>query len=50
MIAAGAPRPTVHLHTDSFYAWIRTGLVPPYLPEADRQNDVVLDGVVGPWA
>ncbi|WP_244170095.1 phosphotransferase-like protein [Amycolatopsis tolypomycina] len=50
VIAAGAPRPTVHLHTDSFYAWIRTGLVPPYLPEADRQNNVVLDGVVGPWA
>ncbi|WP_206783936.1 AAA family ATPase [Amycolatopsis sp. MtRt-6] len=69
VIAEGASRPAVHLHTDSFYAWIRTGLVPPYLPEADRQNnvvlgviaeaacgyargdyDVVLDGVVGPWA
>jgi predicted kinase len=69
MVAEGALRPTVHLHTDSFYVWIRTGLVPPYLPEAARQNDVVLgviaeaacgyargdydvvlDGVVGPWA
>ncbi|AEK38824.1 hypothetical protein RAM_01645 [Amycolatopsis mediterranei S699] len=59
----------MHLHTDSFYVWIRTGFVPPYLPEAARQNevvlgviaeaacgyargdfDVVLDGVVGPWA
>ncbi|WP_086838143.1 AAA family ATPase [Amycolatopsis kentuckyensis] len=69
MVATGAARPTVHLHTDSFYVWIRTGLVPPYLPEAARQNDVVLgviaeaaggyargdydvvlDGVVGPWA
>ena len=69
MVTAGAARPTVHLHTDSFYVWIRTGLVPPYLPEAARQNDVVLgviaeaacgyargdydvvlDGVVGPWA
>jgi chloramphenicol 3-O-phosphotransferase len=69
MVATGASRPSVHLHTDSFYVWIRTGLVPPYLPEAARQNDVVLgviaeaacgyarggydvvlDGVVGPWA
>ncbi|MEU4245817.1 hypothetical protein AB0F15_00205 [Amycolatopsis sp. NPDC026612] len=40
----------MHLHTDSFYVWIRTGFVAPYLPEAARQNDVVLDGVVGPWA
>jgi chloramphenicol 3-O-phosphotransferase len=69
LVAERAARPTVHLHTDSFYAWIRTGFVPPYLPEAARQNevvlgviaeaacgyarggyDVVLDGVVGPWA
>jgi chloramphenicol 3-O-phosphotransferase len=69
MVADDAPRATVHLHTDSFYVWIRTGFVAPYLPEAARQNDVVLgviaeaacgyarggydvvlDGVVGPWA
>jgi chloramphenicol 3-O-phosphotransferase len=69
LVAEGAARPAVHLHTDSFYVWIRTGFVPPYLPEAARQNDVVLgviaeaacgyargdydvvlDGVVGPWA
>ncbi|WP_284744567.1 AAA family ATPase [Amycolatopsis sp. RTGN1] len=69
LVTEGAPRPAVHLHTDSFYGWIRTGFVAPYLPEASRQNDVVLgviaeaacgygrggydvvlDGVVGPWA
>ncbi len=69
IVAEGASRPAVHLHTDSFYVWIRTGFVAPYLPEAARQNDVVLgviaeaacgyarggydvvlDGVVGPWA
>jgi chloramphenicol 3-O-phosphotransferase len=69
MVADDAPRATVHLHTDSFYVWIRTGFVAPYLPEAARQNDVVLgviaeaacgyarggydvvlDGVIGPWA
>lgn len=68
-VAEGATRPTVHLHTDSFYVWIRTGFVPPYLPAAAQQNevvlgvlaeaacgyargcyDVVLDGIVGPWA
>ncbi|WIY04077.1 AAA family ATPase [Amycolatopsis mongoliensis] len=69
LVAEDAPKPTVHLHTDSFYVWIRTGFVAPYLPEAARQNDVVLgviaeaacgyarggydvvlDGVIGPWA
>jgi predicted kinase len=69
LLAEDAARATVHMHTDSFYVWIRTGFVPPYLPAAARQNevvarvmagaaceyalggyDVVLDGVVGPWA
>ncbi|MCR6488243.1 ATP-binding protein [Amycolatopsis sp. OK19-0408] len=69
LVAEDAPRPTVHLHTDSFYVWIKTGFVAPYLPEAAEQNDVVLgviaeaacgyarggydvvlDGVIGPWA
>jgi len=27
IVATAAPRPTVHLHTDSFYAWIRSGFV-----------------------
>jgi predicted kinase len=69
LVAETAGRPTVHLPTDSFYVWIRTGFVLPYLPEAERQNevvagvlvdaargyarggyDVVLDGILGPWA
>jgi len=69
LIAETATRPTVHLHTDTFHTWIRTGFVLPYLPEAVRQNevvnavtaeaargyahggyDVLLDGVLGPWA
>ncbi|MEO6081627.1 MAG: AAA family ATPase [Umezawaea sp.] len=68
-VAETAEHPTVHLRTDTFYVWIRTGFVPPYLPEAVRQNevvssvmveaacgyarggyDVVIDGVLGPWA
>ena len=69
LVAETAERPTVHLHTDSFYNWIRSGFVLPYLPGAERQNevvlgvlaeaacgyarggyDVVLDGIIGPWA
>ena len=41
LIAETATRPTVHLHTDTFHTWIRTGFVLPYLPEAVRQNEVV---------
>jgi predicted kinase len=37
--------PSVHLHTDDFYAAVRQGFVPPYLPAAERQNEVVT-GVV----
>ncbi|MCI3927701.1 AAA family ATPase [Streptomyces sp. AN091965] len=42
-LASGAEQPTVHLRTDSLYVWIRSGFVPPYLPQAQRQNEVVLD-------
>ncbi|WP_211228445.1 zeta toxin family protein [Glycomyces tenuis] len=35
-------RPTVLSHTDTFYSWIRKGYIPPYLPESDRQNRVVM--------
>jgi len=40
-VASAAERPTVHLHTDSFYVWIRSGFVLPYLPEAHQQNQTV---------
>lgn len=39
--AAAAARPTVHLHADAFHVWIRSGFVPPYLPAAAHQNEVV---------
>lgn len=41
LLAETADRPTVHIHTDSFYVWIRKGFVLPYLPEAAQQNEVV---------
>ncbi|MFE6052290.1 hypothetical protein ACFQ6N_16170 [Kitasatospora sp. NPDC056446] len=34
--------PSVHLRTDDFLRVIRTGLVPPHLPEAGRQNATAL--------
>ncbi|WP_410607220.1 hypothetical protein [Amycolatopsis sp. lyj-109] len=46
MVATDAERPTVHLHIDSFYVWIRTG----FGGYARGGYDVLLDGVVGPWA
>ncbi|MFI9415312.1 AAA family ATPase [Nocardia gamkensis] len=46
LLAAGASRPTIHVTTDWFYRSIRTGFVPPYLPEAQRQNEVVVDAIV----
>ena len=44
-LAKTSERPCCHLHADSFYTAIRKGYVPPYLPEAQRQNEVVI-GVV----
>jgi adenylate kinase family enzyme len=37
-LADTAERPTVHLATDLFYVAIRKGFVPPFLPEAAKQN------------
>jgi predicted kinase len=41
LLAEGASRATVHLHTDDFYTAIRTGFVTPWLPEANDQNRTV---------
>jgi adenylate kinase family enzyme len=32
----------VHLHADDFWRFIRSGAIPPYLPQAHRQNTVVI--------
>jgi len=32
----------VHLHSDDFWHFIRQGAIAPYLPEAHRQNEVVI--------
>ncbi|MDV3125101.1 ATP-binding protein [Mycobacterium sp. 21AC1] len=46
LIAGGADKPTVHMTTDQFYRAIRTGYIAPYLPAAQRQNEVVVDAIV----
>ena len=38
---AGSPK--VHLHSDDFWHFIRHGAIQPYLPQAHRQNCVVVD-------
>ena len=45
-LAEGADRATVHLATDVFYVAIRKGFVQPFLPEAAKQNEVVIDVIV----
>jgi hypothetical protein len=41
-VAARSARPAVHLHSDDFYRYIRSGYVEPYLPQAHEQNRVVV--------
>lgn len=44
---AGTFQRAVHLHTDDFWHSIVSGGIPPYLPEADDQNQTVLDVIAG---
>jgi len=34
---------SVHMHTDDFYQYIQNGVIPPYLPEAQEQNSIVIE-------
>ena len=45
LLATEASGPTVHLTTDLFYRSIRTGFILPFLPEAQRQNEVVIEAI-----
>lgn len=42
-LAAKDGVPKVHLHADDFWHFIGNGAIAPYLPEADRQNGIVID-------
>lgn len=41
ILAESRLSPSVHLHTDDFYAAIKQGALAPYVPEAHEQNQVV---------
>jgi adenylate kinase family enzyme len=42
-ILADRLTPSVHLHSDDFWAYIKQGRIAPYLPEAHHQNQVVMN-------
>lgn len=42
-LAAQPNSPKVHLHSDDFWHFIKHGAIAPYLPEAHRQNGIVID-------
>lgn len=42
-LAGMAGSAKVHLHSDDFWHFIKNGAVPPYLPQAQAQNEVVVD-------
>ncbi len=46
LLAAESPL-SVHLHTDDFWAFIARGAIAPYLPAAQRQNEVVVAVAAG---
>lgn len=35
--------PKVHLHSDDFWGYIKTGLIQPWLPESHTQNQMVME-------
>jgi hypothetical protein len=42
-LATSSATAAVHLHGDDFWHFIRQGAIPPYLPEAQKQNECVMD-------
>ena len=34
---------SVHMHTDDFYHYLSKGVIPPYLPESNEQNLIVIE-------
>ena len=42
-ILADRFNPSVHLHSDDFWHFIKQGRIAPYLPEAHHQNQIVLN-------
>ena len=48
ILARQSETPAVHLHTDDFYdRYIKSGYVLPWLPESQKQNEVVTSVIAG---
>ena len=48
ILARRSETPAVHLHTDDFYdRYIKSGYVLPWLPESQKQNEVVTNVIAG---
>jgi predicted kinase len=41
-LVADALSPSVHLHSDDFWDYIRNGRIAPHLPESKQQNELVV--------
>jgi predicted kinase len=37
---------SIHLHTDDFYHYLSKGYIPPYMPESNEQNRIVIDAIL----
>ena len=37
---------SVHIHNDDFYHYLSKGAIPPYLPESNEQNKVVIEALL----
>ncbi|MFZ4508203.1 MAG: AAA family ATPase [Fimbriimonas sp.] len=37
--------PKVHIHSDDFWGYIRFGLIEPWLPESNAQNQVIMNAL-----
>jgi chloramphenicol 3-O-phosphotransferase len=38
--------PAVHIHSDDFWHFIKSGWIAPYLPESNTQNQVVIEAII----
>jgi adenylate kinase family enzyme len=48
ILARQSETPAVHLHTDDFYdRYIKSGYVLPWLPESQKQNEIVTGVIAG---
>ena len=41
-LLAAELEPSVHLHADDFWHYLKRGSIPPFLPSSHRQNEVVI--------